>query len=57
VGSIEPAEGSKINAYRILMGKPGEERSLERHRLKWHNNIKLDVKVVGSTKTKPNVCK
>jgi hypothetical protein len=30
----------KRNAYRILVGKPEEERPLERPRCRWEDNIK-----------------
>jgi hypothetical protein len=32
---------------RILMGKPGGERPLGRHRRRWDDNIKMDLRVVG----------
>jgi hypothetical protein len=36
----------KRNAYRILVGKPGGKRPLERPRRKWVDNIKLDLREV-----------
>jgi hypothetical protein len=36
--------GEKMNAYRILMGKPEEERPLGRPRRSWVNNIKMDLR-------------
>jgi hypothetical protein len=34
--------GEKRNAYRILVGKPEEKRSLKRPRRRWVDNIKMD---------------
>jgi hypothetical protein len=34
----------KRNAYRILVGKPEGKRPLGRHRRRWKNNIKIDLK-------------
>jgi hypothetical protein len=39
--------GAKINAYRILVGKPEEKRPLGRPRDKWENNIKIDLRQMG----------
>jgi hypothetical protein len=39
--------GEKRNAYRLLMGKPGGKRPLERPRRTWVNNIKMDLVEVG----------
>jgi hypothetical protein len=36
-----------INAYKILVAKPEEQRTLGRPRLRWENNIKMNVKEVG----------
>ena len=35
------------NAYRILVGKPGETRPLGRPRHTWEDNIKVDLREVG----------
>ena len=35
------------NAYRILVGKPEGERSLETQRRRWEDNIKMDLRKVG----------
>jgi hypothetical protein len=35
--------GVKLNAYRILVGKPEGKRSLGRPRCKWEDNIKMDL--------------
>jgi hypothetical protein len=39
----------KMNAYRILVGKPEGKRPLGRHRGRWEDNIKMDfiVRVMG----------
>jgi hypothetical protein len=37
----------KMNAYRILMGKPEGKRPLERPRRRWVNNIKIDLREIG----------
>jgi hypothetical protein len=39
--------GEKRNAYRILVGKPEEKRPLERPKLRWLYNIKLDLREIG----------
>jgi hypothetical protein len=36
-----------MNAYRILVGKPGEKRPLGRPRRKWQYNIKMDIRKIG----------
>jgi hypothetical protein len=38
--------GVKINAYRILVGKPEEKRPLGRSRRRWEDNIRMDLKEV-----------
>jgi hypothetical protein len=35
------------NAYGILVGKPEGKRPLVRPRLRWVNNIKMDLREVG----------
>jgi hypothetical protein len=39
--------GEKRNAYRILVGKPEDKRSLGRPRRRWVNNIKMDHREIG----------
>jgi hypothetical protein len=39
--------GEKMNAYRILVGKSGGKRPLERPRRKWVDNIKMDLRRMG----------
>jgi hypothetical protein len=46
-GGPIPRMGEKRNAYRILVGKPEGKRPLERPRLKWANNSKMDLGEIG----------
>jgi hypothetical protein len=39
--------GEKRNAYRILVGKPGEKRPLGRPRCRWAVNIEMDLREIG----------
>jgi hypothetical protein len=39
--------GAKINAYRILVGKPEGKRPLGRPRRRWVDNIKIDLREIG----------
>jgi hypothetical protein len=39
--------GEKRNAYRIFVGKPEGKRPLGRPRLRWMNNIKMDLRERG----------
>jgi hypothetical protein len=39
--------GDKRNAYRLLVGKPEGKRLLERPRLRWVDNIRMDLGEVG----------
>jgi hypothetical protein len=34
-------------AYRVLVGKPKGRRPLGRHRHRWEDNIKMDLREVG----------
>jgi hypothetical protein len=36
------------NAYRILVGKPEGKRPLARPRRRWVDNIKMDLREIGS---------
>ena len=38
--------GDSRGAYRILVGKPEGRRPLGRHRLRWEDNIKVDIRNV-----------
>jgi hypothetical protein len=37
----------KRNAYRILVGNPEGRRTLGRHRRRWEDNIKMDLREIG----------
>jgi hypothetical protein len=37
----------KMNAYRILVGKPEGKRPLGRKRRRWLDNIKMDLREIG----------
>jgi hypothetical protein len=39
--------GEKMNAYRILVGKPEGKRPLGRLRRSWVDNIKMDLREIG----------
>jgi hypothetical protein len=39
--------GTKRNAYIILVGKPGGKRPLGRPRRTWVDNIKMDLREIG----------
>jgi hypothetical protein len=39
--------GEKRNAYRILVGKPEGKRPLGRPRLRWEDNIIMDLREIG----------
>ena len=39
--------GERRGVYRVLMGKPEGKRPLRRPRLRWENNIKMDLQEVG----------
>jgi hypothetical protein len=38
--------GEKMNAYRILVGKPERKRPLRRPRRMWEDNIKMDLREI-----------
>ena len=38
--------GERRGAYRVLMGKPEGKRHLGRPRLRWEDNIKMDLQEV-----------
>jgi hypothetical protein len=40
--------GERCSLYRVLVGKPEEKRPLGRPRLRWEDNIKMDLQEVGS---------
>ena len=39
--------GEKRGIYRVLVGEPEGKRPLERSRIRWEDNIKLDLKEIG----------
>jgi hypothetical protein len=39
--------GKKLNAYRILVGKPEGKRTLGRPRRTWEDNIRMDLREIG----------
>jgi hypothetical protein len=39
--------GKKRNVYRLLVGKPEGKRPLRRQRLRWIDNIKIDLLEIG----------
>jgi hypothetical protein len=39
--------GDKRGAYSILVGRPEGKRSLSRLRLRWKNNMKIDLQEEG----------
>jgi hypothetical protein len=39
--------GKKINAYRVLVGKPEGVKLLGRPRRRWEDNIKVDIEYYG----------
>ena len=46
-GPVAHMEESR-NAYRVLVGKPKGKRPLGRPRRRWEDNIKMDLREVGS---------
>jgi hypothetical protein len=38
---------TRMNAYRILVGKPERKRPLGRPRRRWVDNIKIDLREIG----------
>jgi hypothetical protein len=39
--------GERTGVYRVLVGKPKGTRPLGRPRLRWEDNIKMDLQEVG----------
>jgi hypothetical protein len=39
--------GEKRGVYKVLMGKPEGKRPLGRPRLRWEDNIRMDLQEVG----------
>jgi hypothetical protein len=44
MGRAYSTRGEKMNAYKILVGKPKGKRQLGRPRQRWEDNIKLDLR-------------
>ena len=38
---------NRKRAYRVSVGRPGGKRPLGKHRLRWQDNIKMDLHGVG----------
>jgi hypothetical protein len=47
MGGACSTKGEKRTAYRILVGKPEENRRLGRPRRRWVDNIKMDLREIG----------
>jgi hypothetical protein len=44
MGGVYSTQGDMKNAYKILGGKPEEQRVLAKHRCKWEDNVEMDLK-------------
>jgi hypothetical protein len=47
MGRAYSSHGEKRNACRILVGKPEGKRPLGRLKLRWDDNIKMDLRQLG----------
>jgi hypothetical protein len=47
MGGTCSTNGEKMNAYRLLMGKPEGRRPLGRPRRRWLDNMRMDLVEVG----------
>jgi hypothetical protein len=47
MGGVCSTSGEKMNAYRMLMGKPEGKRPLGIPRRRWVDNIKMDLGEIG----------
>jgi hypothetical protein len=47
MGGACSVHGKMRNMYKILVGKPEEERLLGRTRYRWEDNIKMDLRKIG----------
>jgi hypothetical protein len=47
MGNAYSTNGERRNAYRILVGKPGEKTPLGRPSRRWVDNIKMDLREMG----------
>jgi hypothetical protein len=44
MGRACSTHGREENPYRVLVGEPEGKRPLGRHRLRWEDNIKMDIR-------------
>jgi hypothetical protein len=44
--------GEKRNGFRVLVGKPEGKRLLGRPRRRWEDNIKMNLRTIGSPEVK-----
>jgi hypothetical protein len=47
IGRACSTNAEKLNAYRISVGKLEGKRPLGRHRRKWEDNIKINLREIG----------
>jgi hypothetical protein len=47
-GHVAP-KGEKRNTYRMLVGNPEGKRPLQRPRHRWVDNIKVDLREIGTS--------
>jgi hypothetical protein len=47
MGGAYSADGEDRGVYRVLVGKPEGNRPLRIPRLRWEDNIRMDLKEVG----------
>jgi len=47
MGGARSAYGEKRGVYRVLVGKTKGKRPLVRPRVRWEDNIKMDLQEVG----------
>jgi hypothetical protein len=47
MGVAGSADGEERGVYKVLVGKPKGKRPLRRPRLRWEDNIRIDLQEVG----------
>jgi hypothetical protein len=47
MGGTCGTHGEGIGVYRVLVGRPEYKRPLRRHRRRWEDNIKMDLREKG----------
>jgi len=47
MGNTDSMNGKEKNAYKILVRKPEKKRPLGRHKHKWEDNTKINIKERG----------